>query len=506
MAIIRHRRRIAALPLLLLIQACSSPSEKAAAAAAQASIYFNVGDYRAAAESARQAVLVRDDVPEYWLILGRSQLAQSDYMGALDSFRRAYELDRTNIEALQILADISVMAERLDEAEDFIDEMLALNPRDPRARIAKGFLALKRDRNAEALEIAEQVIREDPRYIGAIVLKARVLTGAGDHQKAAELLENAMRVHGQNPPLLEALQEVYQRAGDAGGQRRTLERRLALAPGNVELQLEHARTLYRIGQPSAGFDQLVRLHRAHPTNYRIPGLIADLWLRLGGEPAGPREIRQMADGAGPAMQVAMARYALDTRWPGEAARLLKPLIPAEPTSATLGVVGLYARALLELGKSDEAGRLAEKVLELDSTNPRALVVRTRLAMERRQLDDALASAMLLSSESPRVSKYRALLAEVHMARGEHNLALQTLKEANREFPDSSAVLGAYVAFLESQGNRQGALALAEAFTAHNRNSFEGWGIRGRLCRRAGDAECSSLSNARQQELDSNRKA
>lgn len=479
--------------LLLTLPACGSSAEEAGTAAAFAAAAFEAGDYAAARGTIHQALSRKDDVAEYWLILARSELALREYGGALEAFRRAHELDRRNLEALQVLAELSILTGRLEDAEDYLDQIRLLAPQDPRARISQGTIALERGETAKALRTAEEVIRVDPRYLGAIVLKSKALAALKQYGKAAEILENAMRVYGQSAPVLEALLEIYRSSGNGAGERRTHERLVALSPQDPGLQIDLARALYRQGEGEAAFQQLLRLHRSRPDDQRVPGLIATLWLQLGNVPAGPREMQQMNSGGSPAMAIAMARYALDTRWPQEAARLLAPLIPAELSYRNAGTAGLYSEALLKTGRAGEAVALAERVLALDSANPRALAVRTSVALAERRLNDALAGALLVTSDNPRVSEYRALLARVYMARGEKNLALQTLKQAAVEFPTSSSVLGAYVDFLEREGSADRALVLADAFTARNRQSPDGWKIKAELCRKAGDKTCLSYS-------------
>lgn len=483
--------------LLASLAGCGVPGTQAGQeAAALAASAFEAGNYEAARDAARQAVGARDDVAEYWLILGRSELELAQFENALDAFQRAQELDRSNPEALRALAELSVLAKRPKEAEDYVQQSLALNPRDPRALIARGLLTLERGDHQAAGRIADDVIKRDPRFVGALALKAKALVAAGEPVEGARILENAMRVHGQSEPLLEALLDIYQRSGNGPEERRTYARLVAIAPQNQSLQLDFARALYRRGDRAAAFEQILRLHRASPDDSSLPGKIANLWLELGSVPAGLREIRLLAESDAPAGKVAMARYAAETRWPGEAVRLLAPLVPAEPSYRGAGAAALLAEALLDIGRAAEAGALAERVLALDATSPRALAVTTRIALDRRKLNDALAGGLLLTSEYPRVSRYRALLARIHLARGELNLADQVLKAASRDFPKSAPVLQAHVALLERQGSRARARDLTDAFTSRNRDSAEGWALRSDLCRRAGDNLCLSESLAR----------
>ena len=481
--------------LLSSLSACDSSVEEAAQAGSLAASALEAGDYRSAREAAQQAVASRDDVSQYWLILGQSQLQLQEFQSAFDAFQRAHELDRANPEPLRTLAELSVMMKRHDDAEDYMNQLLALNPQDPRALIAKGLLILDKGDHQGATRIADGIIKQDPRFVGALALKAKALDASGKRQQGAEILENALRVHGQSQPLLEGLLEIYQRSGDAAGEQRTYARLLAMMPQNSDLQLDYARMFYRRGERVPAFEAILRLHRANPDDPRISGRIANLWLELGTVPAGLREIRMLSESS-PAAKVAMARYAAETRWPEEAVRLLEPLVPDEPTAGGAGTAALYAEALLKVGRAKEAASLAERVLALDSSSPRALAVRTQVALDGRRLNDALAAGFLLTSEYPRVPQYRALLARVHIARRELNLASQVLREASRDFPKSDAVLQAYVALLERQGSRADARALADTFTTRNRNLAGGWAVRSDLCRKEGDKTCVSESLAR----------
>jgi tetratricopeptide (TPR) repeat protein len=363
----RRGNRLSALAALglLLLGACDSSVQAGAEAGALAQSAFGAGDYVSARAAARQAVAHRDDVAEYWLLLGRSELELQEFESAYEAFQRAQELDPSDPEALRALADLSVMMKRSSDAAKYTDQILALDPGDPRGLIAKGLLKLDRGDAAGAAGIADEVIKRDPRYVGALALKAKTLVATGKAEQGAGILENAMRVHGQNEPLLEALLEIYRRSGDAAGEQSAYTRLLALTPGNVDLPIDYARSLYRRGNRAGAFEQIVRLHRANPDDSRVPGRIANLWLDLGNAPAGLREIRLLGEDGSAAMRVAMARYAAETRWPAEAVRLLAAMVPEEPSHETAGVAGLYAEALHKAGRPAEAGRLAERILALD---------------------------------------------------------------------------------------------------------------------------------------------
>lgn len=481
-----HRRRTVkgwlAVLLLTSLMGCDSPQEKAAEAAFASAQALEAGDPAAARAHILEAVAQRDDVPEYWIALGRAELSLRRFPSAYEAYMRALELDRSNVEALQTLMDLSVLYRRDDEAIEFADQLLLINPQDARARLAKGAVALRRKRIAEALALANEVLKTDPQAEPALVLRAKALAATGQAAPAAEQLELAIRIRGGTPAMLEALLEIYGQARDSEGLQRTYARLIEVRPEDAGLQIDRARELYRSGQVAAGQVAVERLLEARQNDPTVVERAVGLWLQPGVPLLPASRIRELADGAAPPVRSALARYAIESGRPAEALTLLQPLVAGEVTPQTAYAFALYADAHHRLGRHDQARRLAERVLAVEESSPRALLVRAGTAMARGDPARALTDAQLVLRDNPRMAEAHLMLARAYSGLGRDNLATVAYRRAHADFPANAEILQNYVDHLMGQGRRDEAVAVVSEAAREQSGSAAIRAVQARLCR------------------------
>ncbi|ARS27321.1 tetratricopeptide repeat protein [Sphingomonas sp. KC8] len=488
---IRKLGLAAAVALSFALSACNSREERAAAAAATADQLLQQGNAMAASIEIRKALAERDDIAPYWLILARADATLQRYAGAYAAYLRVLELDRGNLEALHAVAELSFAGGQLDDADKYADQLLALNTQNVRALLVKGSVALKREKYDDATQFADQVLALDPGSEGAMLLRGRILSGQGKHAEAAALLEKSAAERGDTPATLAGLLEIYRKIDDSAGVARTFGRLFKVAPGNVDMQLDYARELYLNGDMRGGFAVVDKLQRAKPDDAGTQGRIVDIWLEVGGDAIPAEDARRIAQEGSPAMKVAMARYLLETGKPSEAERLLRPFV-ADSRIAAHNVEPhvIYALVQNALGKRDDALRRANAVLQFDETNPRALLLRTRIAIANGGFDRALADGQVLVRDNPDLATARVVLGQIYTVRGENGLANATFQQAIKDFPGNAEILSGYLDFLQSSGRRPEAIPVAAAFTRDNPSLVAGWKVRAGLCISVGEEECA----------------
>lgn len=474
---------IAAALLLASLPACSSSQEKAADAALAGARALEAENYAEARRMMMKAVSARDDVAEYWVGLGRAELGLRRFSSAYEAYLRALELDRSNVEALQMLTDLSVMFNLLDKAAEYADQMLLLNPQDVRPKLAKGAIALRRKRNQEALALAEQILKADPAAEPALILRAKAQAAMGRPRPAAEQLELAMRVRGSTPLILEALVELYGASRDREGLQRTYARLAQAKPDDAEMLIDYARELYRGDRGAEALAVIERLQQSQGANPAVAERIVDIWLQPGMQPVGSSDVRRLAAGAAPAMRAALARYAIESGRPGEALPLLAPLTEGKVSPQSAYAAALLADAQHRLGRSNEALGLSERVLEIEKTSPRALLVRAAILIDRKEYRRALADARVVMRDNPRMPEGALTAATAYAGLGERNLEGVTYRRAYSDFPSNPDVIRAYVAYLAKHEGAAAALAVATESAARNPGSAEAQRLRSDLCRR-----------------------
>ncbi len=242
-----YRFRVIFVAATLALAACSSDSEIAARKAAEASALLDAGNIYGARIAAQASVNARDDISANWILLGRVQLAAGQIGEAYVSYTRALELDATNVEAMQLVADIALQVGRFRDADKMADQLLALQPDLVRAKLVKGFVALNDNKLDVAARYADDILSRSPTDDGGIVLKARALAKQDKFEESIKLLETQMIV-SEAEIVISTLAEVQRAAHDGQGLATTLTKLVEKNPNDNRI-FDLASVLYKIGKP-----------------------------------------------------------------------------------------------------------------------------------------------------------------------------------------------------------------------------------------------------------------
>lgn len=457
-----------AVGLFLLLAGCTSPAEEIALARDEYQAAFDRGDLPAARDAMMRAVGANDGSAELWTGLGRVQLALRDYNGAFSAYSRAVELDRTNVEALQALADIALLGGRMREAERHLEQLELLRPGDPGPLTTKGYLHLRRNKPAEALKAADAVLALRPMDMNATILKARALEAQAAPGRGAELLEQQVTAQGPSEPVLNTLLALYTKAGDSGGTLRTKARLLNLAPSDPDRMYDYARELYRAGDRDAARPLSVRLAGSNPGRERTAEILS-LWLAHDSKDEALRNARDLAAKADPAEQVEYANFFVNAGRPDEAEALLRSRAVPPVTTANVDAVAVLARARASARDADGALRLADAVLQFDPSNDAALRVRADFSLVHGRYDAALADARRLTAENPTSAEDRIRLAKIYAAKGNGSLAESTYWRAFRDIPGNALIYDSLKAHLVRSKRQSEVAVLEQRYDEQKRN-------------------------------------
>src|SRR6478672_10021688 len=124
-------RVAACLSAAFLTAGCHSSDARAqdALTAYQAAAASN--DLAGARKALMELVGAKDDVPDYWIELGKLQASTGSYGDAYYAFTRAYELDRSNPELLRAITELALRSGDLSLAEAHARELEVVSPGNP---------------------------------------------------------------------------------------------------------------------------------------------------------------------------------------------------------------------------------------------------------------------------------------------------------------------------------------------------------------------------------------
>lgn len=452
---------------------CSSASESAARKASEAVALLEAGNAPAARLAATKAVAERDDIADYWRLLGRTELQNGNIAGAYQAYNRAIELDAADPESLQMLADIALRAGRTREAVKAADQLLSLQPTLTRPRLVKGMAALIEGDVKTAERLADEILVREPGDEVGKVLKARVLGRKRDFAGAIAILDNATTARTEMA--LTTLAELYRGAGNGAKLADALRELDATARSNDRI-FDLAAAEYKLGQRDAARDVVMKGLQAQPTDVALHEqafvFVSEYDPTL--FDAAPESLPQKP---GVELRVLAARVLLERAKPQRAQAVLEPLIGA---GTPPDVWSLYATALNALSKTG-APEIIARILAIDETNGYALLLRSALARRSGDLVAALRDAQQVVREDPGNVQAKLGVIEVYRARGDKTRMRRLFEELLQKHPASTVALRAYIVFLTAEKDRARVQSVSQGFTFNNPARSDGWKIRQQMC-------------------------
>lgn len=147
----------------------------------------------AEAEASFTELLTRhQDWPELNVVLGHAFAQQDDYERAIESLKKAIELQPDVAEAHLTLGEIYMRQGRLEEAEAELRAELRHHPEDLRARYVLATVLDLARRSEEAMEVLQTLLEKSPRAANARYLLGKILLAEGKAEQAEIQLEAAV--------------------------------------------------------------------------------------------------------------------------------------------------------------------------------------------------------------------------------------------------------------------------------------------------------------------------
>jgi Tfp pilus assembly protein PilF len=486
---LRYRSLIASI-LLYALAACGSSSEQAARKAAEAQAFLSAGNVQAAQESISAALLLRDDVPDYYILAGNIKLAAQDQVGAYMNFRSAVDLDAANVAALEQYCILGAQMGRYDDANGAADTLLAINPSSMAGLQTKGIVALSRNRFDVAADYAQRLIRLSPNDPVARTLNARVMLKNKDPEGAAKELEAGLAANGDNVLLLFNRLNLARSTSNKDVMAATFAQLMRLMPGNLDVTLDYADFLYRTGHADQARERIAQVVADPRLTPAQTDMVVQLWSEHDTAPVTPLVIEQLMK-ADPEVIRPICNYLLSQNMVNEAQDIAKAL-PAQKANI---MRGMLSRIALASGDSAGARSTSNAVLDKDDRNVDALITRSMLEMSGGKVAEAIVDLQTVVQEDPRSYVGFDQLARAYMAKSDKWRAQQIYGQAIKALPQNHFLQENYLSFLHQIGDNGRAMATADLFSKASPASVRGWDRFAKICAAQSNAGCTAKAKA-----------
>jgi predicted Zn-dependent protease len=435
-----------------------------------------LADYQAAAAAndplqAQRALLklvsAKEDVPDYWVELGKIQASLGRFGDAYYALTRAYELDRSNPELLRALTEIAVRSGDLGLAQTHARQLEIVAPGDRWVKIVSGLSAIKESRFDEALLTGEKLLTANPYDPAGTIIKARALVGLERSEQAEQILTEQVRAQPQDIGSLQMLQRIYIRRGDWLKVLEAARRTQANSPGDSGNALLLIEAAFRSGNVAEGRSVSLDVLRKNASPTLISGIL-ETWSNHWASPDRVSLARALGNAAPTDEQrLLYAAFLNRAGDPADGARLSasSATLPVSAKSAEANAV--YANALWRLGKLAEAKSRLDAVIAFDPGNATALRGRAELLLKTGRARAAVIDAQKLVTVLPNSAPDRLLLARSYVAAGNSRWAERTLWTA---FQDIEADRSIFVALAATKKGDAEALRELQAEFVRQRDA------------------------------------
>ena len=449
---------------------CDTAATRAQSAHDEYQTAIALNDLPRARTALVRLVTAKDDVADYWMELGRVEVQLGNFEEAYQAFSRAYELKQGDPVILQALLQIALKAGDLKAARKHAEEFELLSPNNPIVLLTYGIIELRRGNSAKAIALADRMLELSPLDANATFLKSQALLFSGKPQDAEQLLEDQLDARPQDPTALHGLSLLYRLRENWPALATILQRRRALEPANFEYSLEFIEAALLAGRTAearaASHDML---KSARPP--RQAKAILDLWARLwpGGQKVA--DARALAARASPENRIVYAAFLNRIGAPRDALAILPDASKIALRRDNLDLHAAHARSLALLGRTAEAKKTYDAILQLDGQHADALAGRADIAIRAGAGTAAVYDAQQLIASRPASAEARLLLARAYGTARDRRMKERALWTAFRELPANTEVYEELRRYVASTGGPEAARQVEKEYEAQRRAKF-----------------------------------
>lgn len=408
-----------------------------------------------------ELVRAKDDVPDYWVELGKTEVSMGDLGSAYYAFTRAYELDRRNPELVRTVVQLALRSGDMADAQSHAEELQILAPGDPWVQLAKGWAAVGQLHFDQAMAASDTLLASTPYDPAATVLKARALIGLQQEDEAIDLLQKQVTAQPTDAGSLQLLTRIFARRNDWANAASTAHRIAIITPMDPVNNLVLVQAALRAGKIAEARTASSALLQPNADPTAIASVL-DLWADYWPSSQRTRDAMAFANRAAglnrKLVYAAFLNRVGDTR-DAMALSQSAATLPVDANNAEANAI--LADSLSRAGNVRAAKARFDAVIAYDPGNATALRGRAELLLRMHQAKAAVADAQKLVTVLPSSARDRLLLAQSFAAAGNMPWVDRTLWTAFQDLPTDEKI---FAALLESKrGNADVAHDVEEEF-------------------------------------------
>ncbi|WP_321413103.1 tetratricopeptide repeat protein [uncultured Desulfobacter sp.] len=437
--------RAMVLVLLILVAACGSPDEKKMAFFEKGKKLLESGDVVTARLEFKNAIQIDPDFAQAYHYLGKAELRSKNPKAAFGALAKAVKLDPENTAARLDLGRLFLAANALDQAEEQMDVILKNAPDHEDAILLKAGIYLKKKDPKAAFALLEKLEGKPDLPPGFYLVKASGLEMEKKDQEVASVLAQGQAAHPKSMVLILARIRYFGKHGNATAMEAELVKALDMVPGDLNLSMNLAWVYLQTGQQEKADTILDQVIAQNPEDQKRVFAVAALRLKANQIDKSAALIKQGMKVHPEIYQYTalLSEIYLKKKQLEQASQVLEDYIALadkapEPDRVKARIN--IAKLDIILRRADQAESQVDQVLEIDPKNIDAQYLKGRLALARRDGDEAVSRFRAVTEAHPDHLAAYIGLANAYALGKNYDLALDILKKALKRAPNSAKIL------------------------------------------------------------------
>jgi tetratricopeptide (TPR) repeat protein len=417
----------------VLLGACESPAEKADGYLIKARDYYAAGDLIKAEIEVKNTLQISAKNPEARYLLAQISESRANFPEMAQNLRIAIESKPDFIDARVKLGTLYVMGRAVELAEEQVEYLATTDTGRADVRILNARVyAAKGDLESAQTEL-EAALEIEPDNVQALGLLASI-AATTDLEGALALVDKGISVSDDSQPLRLLRIQLLQQAGRSDEVEAEFQSLLNDFPEEPAYGYQYARFLVDEGRIDDVEPVLRDVVERDPENIQARLALTQFIANTKGAEAAEALLREFVEELPDAheLRMALARLYQATSRPDEAYveyEYIADNIPNENLGLT--AKARMAGILLSRGETEEGAALLKEVLDVDSANSDALLLRGVLEIDKKNYRSAVSDFRSLLRQEPENKQAQLLMARAHNLAGDVVLA----KDAYRRVLD-----------------------------------------------------------------------
>ncbi|MGK0442737.1 MAG: tetratricopeptide (TPR) repeat protein [Pseudohongiellaceae bacterium] len=454
----------------ILLVACGGGEERQEQYLTKAQDFYEQENYEKAKIEVKNVLQINPKNADGRYLLGMLAEQNQDFRGAFGNFNSALEEDPLHIKSLNKIAGYYVMSKDIEKGEVKVNEALAIDANNADALAILASIYAQQEKSAESIEKAQQALAIEPGHVQATSVLT-VLYAQDNPELAMDIITQGISNQSKNESL-KVLKIRLLASQDKRDEVVTLYKELITEHPD---KLLYPYQLVNIYLRDDRNEEEVRKQLAETT---LRDLVVDkpeeeqikLWLveflsRNRSIESAVKELEGFASAEDSSFKIKdeLAKVYINTDKADQAKAVYNGVIDSDPKgSESIEARNKLVVLALRDNNREQADVLLAEIFDIEPENSQALIIRARLKLSEKNIDDAVADLRVVLKNEPESVQALGLLATAYEQNNSADLALDNYQRLIAVEPKNIGALVGASRILIAKNELENALALLES--------------------------------------------